>query len=38
MGGQGSLEAAAGRARFTTVVEGRPMQVVVSGWPFDRVG
>jgi hypothetical protein len=25
------------RARFTTVVEGRPMQVVVSGWPFHRV-
>lgn len=25
------------RARFTTLVEGRPMQLVVSGWPFDRV-
>jgi CubicO group peptidase (beta-lactamase class C family) len=26
------------RVRFRAVVEGRPMQVVVSGWPFDRVG
>jgi hypothetical protein len=25
------------RVRFATLVEGRPMQVVVSGWPFDRV-
>jgi len=25
------------RAAFGAIVEGRPMQVVVSGWPFDRV-
>lgn len=25
------------RAWFTTLVEGRPIQLVVSGWPFDRV-
>jgi len=25
------------RVRFRAVVEGRPAQVVVSGWPFDRV-
>jgi hypothetical protein len=25
------------RVHFTAVVEGRPMQAVVSGWPFDRV-
>jgi hypothetical protein len=25
------------RAIFGSEIEGRPMQVVVSGWPFDRV-
>jgi CubicO group peptidase (beta-lactamase class C family) len=25
------------RVRFRAVVDGRPMQAVVSGWPFDRV-
>jgi hypothetical protein len=25
------------RVHFRTVVEGRPMQAVVSGWPFDRI-
>jgi hypothetical protein len=25
------------RVECTTVVEGRPMQAVVSGWPYDRV-
>jgi hypothetical protein len=25
------------RVEFTTVVEGRPMRAVVSGWPFDRL-
>ncbi|HEX2372465.1 MAG TPA: hypothetical protein VHO93_00665 [Actinomycetota bacterium] len=25
------------RVEFTTMVEGRPMRAVVSGWPFDRL-
>ena len=25
------------RVEFTTVVEGRPMRAVVSGWPFNRL-
>ena len=25
------------RVEFTTLVEGRPMRAVVSGWPFDRL-
>ena len=25
------------RVRFRAVVDGRPAQAVVSGWPFDRV-
>ena len=25
------------RVEFTSVVEGRPMRAVVSGWPYDRV-
>jgi D-alanyl-D-alanine carboxypeptidase len=26
------------RVEFTTVIDGRPVRAVVSGWPFDRVG
>jgi D-alanyl-D-alanine carboxypeptidase len=26
------------RVEFTTVIDGRPVQAVVSGWPFDRIG
>jgi hypothetical protein len=33
----GSDPASPERVRFRAVVEGRPMQAVVSGWPFDRV-
>jgi hypothetical protein len=25
------------RVHFTAIVEGRPMQALVSGWPFDRI-
>jgi hypothetical protein len=33
----GEDEASPERVRFRAVVEGRPAQAVVSGWPFDRV-
>ena len=35
--GVGSDPASPERVRFRAMVEGRPMQAVVSGWPFDRV-
>jgi hypothetical protein len=35
--GLGDDPASPDRVHFTAVVEGRPMQAVVSGWPFDRV-
>jgi len=33
----GSDPASPERVHFRAIVEGRPMQAVVSGWPFDRI-